>query len=153
MHGRRRDYDERDAVVRIPKGGRLADSRKADGWSRGYTPKSAARGLSTSKIRLKDEGDARSAQAPTVIYVTEAVGASRPRELSVAQQAAADLLARVVDELFEAAKPLVVHWLNTQVIPTMRAKRDDLLLKRQARKPRGRWELSLPQHRSSPIGQ
>ncbi len=35
------EYDERDAVVRIPKGGRLADSRKTDGWSRGYTPSTA----------------------------------------------------------------------------------------------------------------
>lgn len=127
------EYVERNAVVRIPKGGRLADSRKTVGWSRGYTPKSADRGPEHVEIRLKDEGDPCSVQEPEVIYVTE-LDAPPPRELSVAQQAVADFLTRVIDELIDAAKPHVAHWWITQVIPAMRAKRDDLLLKRQARK-------------------
>lgn len=127
-------YDEVEAVVRIPKGERLADSRKTDGWSRGFTPKSTDRGPGHVEIRLKAQGDSRSVQEPEVIYVTEYVEASRPLERSVGQQAVADFLSQVIEDLVEVAKPLVAHWWNTQVIPAMRAKRDDLLQKRQARK-------------------
>jgi hypothetical protein len=128
------EYDEVVAVVRIPKGERLADSRKTEGWSRGFTPKSTDKGPEHVEIRLKDEGDSQSVQEPEVIYVTEYVEAPRPPELSMAEQAAVDFLRRVIDELIEAAKPHVAHWWNTHVIPAMRAKRDDFLLKRQARK-------------------
>jgi hypothetical protein len=128
------EYDEVEAVVRIPKGERLADSRKTEGWSRGFTPKSTDKGPEHVEIRLKDEGDSQSVQEPEVIYVTEYVEAPRPPELSMAEQAAVDFLRRVIDELIEAAKPHVAHWWNTHVIPALRAKRDDFLLKRQARK-------------------
>ena len=127
------EYDEVEAVVRIPKGERLADSRKTEGWSRGFTPKSTDKGPEHVEIRLKDEGDSQSVQEPEVIYVTEYVEAPRPPELSMAEQAAADFLSRVIEELIEAAKPHVAHWWNTHVIPAMRAQRDDFLLKRQAR--------------------
>jgi hypothetical protein len=128
------EYDEVDAVVRIPKGGRLADSRKTDGWSRGFTPKSSDRGPAHVEIRLKDKGDSDSVQEPEIIHVETYAYAPGPPERSVAAEAVAHLLSRVVDELVEGAKPSVAHWWNSQVIPAMRAKRDDLLLKRQARK-------------------
>jgi hypothetical protein len=128
------DYDEVEAVVRIPKGERLADSQKTEGWSRGFTPKSTDKGPEHVEIRLKDEGDSQSVHEPEVIYVTEYVEAPRPPERSMAEQAAADFLRGAIDELIEAAKPHVAHWWNTQVIPAMRAKRDGFLLKRQARK-------------------
>lgn len=51
------DYDEFEAVVRVPKGERLADSKKTEGWSRGFTPKSADKGPEHVEIRLKDEED------------------------------------------------------------------------------------------------
>jgi hypothetical protein len=128
------EYDEVEAVVRIPKGERLADSRKTQGWSRGFTPKSTDKGPEHVEIRLKDEGDSQSVQEPAVIYVTEYVEAPRPPERSMTDQAVLDFLSRVTDELIEAAKPRVAHWLNTHVIPSMRAKRDDFLLKRRGRK-------------------
>ena len=53
------EYDEVDAVVRIPKGERLADSRRTEGWSRGFTPKSTDKGPEHVEIRLKDEADAQ----------------------------------------------------------------------------------------------
>ena len=127
------EYDEVEAVVRIPKGERLADSRKTEGWSRGFTPKSTDKGPKHAEIRVKDKGESQSVQEPEVSYVTEYAD-TRPPERSMAKQAAADFLDRVIDELIEAAKPPVAHWLNTHVIPAMRAKRDDFLLKRQARK-------------------
>lgn len=128
------EYDEVDAVVRKPKGERLADSRKTEGWSRGFTPKSADKGPEHVEIRLKDERDSPAEQEPDVIYVTEYVEAARPRELSVAEQMALDFLSRAIDELFEAAKPAVAHWWDTRVIPAVRAKREHFFLERQARK-------------------
>lgn len=126
------EYDEVEAVVRIPKGERLADSRKTEGWSRGFTPKSTDKGPEHVEIRLK--GDSQGVPEPEVIYVTEYVEAPRPPERSLAEQMAADFSKRVIEELIEAAKPHVAHWWNTHVIPAMRAKRDDFLPKRQARK-------------------
>ena len=128
------DCDEVEAVVRIPKGARLANSRKTEGWSRGFTPKSTDKGPEHVEIRLKDEGDSESVQEPEVIYVTEYVESPRPHERSMTEQAVLDFLNRVTEELIETAKPHVAHWWNTHAIPAMRAKRDDLLLKRQARK-------------------
>jgi hypothetical protein len=116
------EYDEVEAVVRIPKGERLADSRKTEGWSRGFTPKSTGKGPKHAEIRLKDKGDSQSVQERVVSYVTE-----------YAEQAAADFLDRVKDKLIEAAERQVAHWWNIHAIPAMRAKRDDFLLKRQAR--------------------
>jgi hypothetical protein len=129
-----KEYDEVEAVVRIPKGGRLADSQKTEGWSRGFTPKSTDKGPEHVEIRLKNEGDSQSAQEPEVIYVTEYVEAPRPPERSMNEQAVLDFLNRVTEELIEAAKPHIAYWWNTHAIPAMRAKRDDLLLKLQARK-------------------
>lgn len=128
------EYDEVEAVVRIPKGERLADSRKTEGWSRGFTPKSADKGPEHVEIRLKDEGGSQPVQEPEVIDVTEYAEAPRGPELSMAEQAVVAFLRSVIDELIEAAKPHVAHWWNTHIIPAMRAKRDGFLLKRQARK-------------------
>lgn len=129
-------YDEVEAVVRIPKGERLADSRKTEGWSRGFTPKSTDKGPEHVEIRLKDEGDSQSVLKPEVTYMAEYVETPRIPERSIAGQVTADFLNRVIEELIEAATPHVAHWWNTQVIPAMMAKRDDFLLKRQARKGR-----------------
>src|SRR4051812_20262401 len=118
-----REYEEVDAVVRMPKGERLADSRKTEGWSRGFTPKSSDKGPEHVEIRLKDETGAQSVQEPEVIYVHEYVEAPRQPERSVAEQAIADFLSRVIDELIEAAKPHVAHWWNSQAVPAIRAKR------------------------------
>src|SRR4051812_40950315 len=51
------DYIDRDAVVRMPKGERLADSKKTEGWSRGFTPNSPDKGPEHVEIRLKDVGE------------------------------------------------------------------------------------------------
>lgn len=36
------EYIDVDAVIRMRKGERLADSKKTEGWSRGFTPKSTS---------------------------------------------------------------------------------------------------------------
>lgn len=129
-----KEYDEVEAVVRIPKGERLADSRKTEGWSRGFTPKSTDKGPEHVEIRLKDEGNPQSVLKREVTHMTEYVETPRQPERGIAEQAMADFLNRVIDELIEAAKPHVAHLWNTQVIPAMRAKRDDFMRKRRARK-------------------
>lgn len=127
------EYDEVDAVVRIPKGERLADSRKTEGWSRGFTPKSSDKGPEHVEIRLKDAADADLDQEPEVIYVPEYVE-SPQRELAPSQQAAADFLGRIAEDLYEALKPVVAHWFRTRVVPAVKAKRQELKQKRQDRK-------------------
>jgi hypothetical protein len=127
------EYDEVDAVVRIPKGERLADSRKTEGWSRGFTPKSTDKGPGHVEIRLKDETDAPVDQEPEVVYVPEYVETPR-QELTPAQQATADFLSRVMEDLSEALKPVVAHWFKTRVVPAMKAKREELRQKRQDRR-------------------
>lgn len=127
------EYDEVDAVVRIPKGERLADSRKTEGWSRGFTPKSSDKGPEHVEIRLKDAADADLDQAPEVIFVPEYVE-SPQRELTASQQATADFLSRIAEDLYEALKPVVAHWFRTRVAPSVKAKRKELKQKRQDRK-------------------
>lgn len=127
------EYDEVDAVVRIPKGERLADSRKSEGWSRGFTPKSTDKGPGHVEIRIKDRTDAPLDQEPEIVYVPEYVETPR-QELTPAQQATADFLSRVMEDLYEAIKPVVAHWFKTRVVPAMKAKREELVQKRQDRK-------------------
>lgn len=127
------EYDEVDAVVRIPKGERLADSRKTEGWSRGFTPKSTAKGPGHVEIRIKDETDAPLDQEPEIVYVPEYVQTPR-QELTPTQQAWNDFASRVMDDLYEALKPVVAHWFKTRVLPAMKAKHEELRQKRQDRK-------------------
>lgn len=131
------DYIEVDAVVRMPNGERLADSRKTEGWSRGFTPKSTDKGPEHVEIRLKDEGeDDQSEPEPQVVYIHEYIEPQRPQERTWVEEIAAELVNQVINDLVEAAEPYVVHWRDTKVIPAVKAKCDDFVLKRQARKAR-----------------
>jgi hypothetical protein len=92
------EYIEVDAVVRMPKGERLADSRKTDGWSRGFTPNSAAKGPEHVEIRLKDDGEGAASEAtpadPQVIYVHEYI--EPPRQKTREQEELDELLQALV---------------------------------------------------------
>lgn len=127
------EYDEVDAIVRIPKGERLADSRKTEGWSRGFTPKSPDKGPEHVEIRLKDASEADLDQEADVIYVTEYVE-SPQRELTPSQQATADFLSRIAEDLYEVLKPVVADWFRSRVVPAVKAKREELKQKREDRK-------------------
>lgn len=131
------DYIEVDAVVRMPKGERLADSKKTEGWSRGFTPNSTDKGPEHVEIRLRDEGeDDRAEPEPPVVYIHEYIEPVRRQEPTWLEELAADLLHEVINDLVEAAKPHVIHWRDTKVIPALKAKRDDFVLRRKARKAR-----------------
>ncbi|XUL85304.1 hypothetical protein ACQ86D_00195 [Streptomyces galilaeus] len=127
------EYDEVDAVVRIPKGERLADSRKSEGWSRGFTPKTSDKGPEHVEIRLKAEKESGFADKPEIVYVTEYVEDQRP-QLTPGQQAMADIAGQIIDGLVEIAKPLVAHWWHTQTVPFLVARGEALVLKQQARR-------------------
>jgi hypothetical protein len=130
------DYVEVDARVRMPKGERLADSKKTEGWSRGFTPNSPDKGPEHVEIRLRDEGeDDRSEPEPQVVYIHEYIE-PRPQEPTWLEELADEILQQAINVLVEAAKPRVVHWRDTKVIPAVKAKCDDFVLKRQARKAR-----------------
>src|SRR6476620_11602463 len=101
------DYIEVDAVVRMPAGERLADSRKTEGWSRGFTPNSTDKGPEHVEIRLKAEGeDDRSEPEPLVVFINEP---SQPPQPTVGEMLAAAFVNRVLDELVEAARPHVIQ--------------------------------------------
>jgi hypothetical protein len=117
------DYVEVDAVVRMPKGERLADSKKTEGWSRGFTPKSTNKGPEHVEIRLKGGGkDHQSEPEPHDVYGDEYLERTRGQELAAA------VAERVINHLVEAATPHVVHWRDTVLIPAMKAKWDDFVL-------------------------
>jgi hypothetical protein len=129
------EYIEVDAVVRMPRGERLADSKRTAGWSRGFTPKSTDKGPEHVEIRLKVEGeDDQLEPEPRVVHTYDYIEPQQPREQSWVDQLAAELLRQAINDLVEAAKPHVVRWRDTKLIPVVKAKRDDLALKRQARK-------------------
>src|SRR3954454_17758581 len=113
------DYIEVDAVVRVPKGERLADSKKTKGWSRGFTPNSTDKGPEHVEIRLRDDargaGPAASAgpddeddwfePEPRVVYIHEYVEPLQPPGPTWLEELAAELLHQVINDLVEAAKP------------------------------------------------
>jgi hypothetical protein len=131
------DYIEVDAVVRMPKGERLADSKKTEGWSRGFTPNSPDKGPEHVEIRLRDEGEGVRSEPelePQVVHIHEYIGPQQSPEPTLVELLAAKVLHQAIDVLVEAAKPHVVHWRDTKAIPAVRAKCDDFVLKLQARK-------------------
>ena len=127
-----KEYDEVEAVVRIPKGQRLADSHETKGWSRGFTPKSSDKGPQHVELRLKDGAASPSTREPEVIYVTEDVETPRASELTPAERAAAEILTEIINRLIEVAKPFVAEWWETRAIPAIVAKRDGIVQRRRA---------------------
>src|SRR5690349_1633366 len=116
------DYIEVDAVVRVPKGERLADSKKTEGWSRGFTPNSPDKGPEHVEIRLRDEGEGDRSEPepepePQVVYIHEYLGPQQPPEPTLVELLAAEVLHQAINVLVEAVKPHVVHWRDTKAIP------------------------------------
>ncbi|RSS96727.1 hypothetical protein EF903_02700 [Streptomyces sp. WAC05292] len=127
------EYEEVEAVVCIPRGERLADSRKSEGWSRGFTPRTSDKGPEHVEVRLKADKESGFTDKPEIVYVTEYVE-DQPPQLTPGQQAVVNIAVQVIDGLVEIAKPLVAHWWHTQAVPVLVAKREGLVLKQQARR-------------------
>lgn len=117
------DYAEVDAVVRIPRGKRLADSKKTEGWSRGFTPKSTERGPEHVEIRIKNPRESSDADLtspePEMIYFTEFV--EQPRQKTQEEEELEELLGLVVllglIKAAEWAQPRIRRLWSERFIP------------------------------------
>ncbi len=140
------EYIEVDAVVRMPRGERLADSRKTEGWSRGFTPKSTDKGPEHVEIRLKgqDQGSGHGGTAspdPEFIYIHEYIESPR---MKTREEEELDELFRLVVVLglikaAEWAQPRLRRLWNDQVGPYFKEKREQwqarLTRRKAARRP------------------
>lgn len=128
------EYIDVDAVIRMPKGERLADSKKTEGWSRGFTPNSTDKGPEHVEIRLKTESeDAERAAGPTepqVVFIHEYL---EPPRKTPEQEELEELLGLLILLGFVKAtawaQPRLLRLWNERVIPFFSMKR-------------GRWQES-----------
>lgn len=118
------DYVEVEAVVRVPKGERLADSKKTEGWSRGFTPKTSDKGPEHVEIRIKDdEAESSDGDGGTeFVYVYDSGHYEKSRE----EEELENLLRAVVLVAFikaiEVAQPHLKRALTERVIPFLNTK-------------------------------
>ncbi|WP_449373247.1 hypothetical protein [Arthrobacter psychrolactophilus] len=103
------DYDEVEAFVRIPKGGRLADSKKTEGLFRGFTPNSADKGMEHVEIRLKDKSDGNDSVEPEVVYFHDF--GMRPRQKTPEQEE----LEKLAGELIALGFVKAVEWAHPRL--------------------------------------
>lgn len=136
------DYDEVEAIVRIPRGGRLVDSKETEGWNLGFTPKSTDGGPEFAKIRLKDDGECEIPDEPQIIYIHEYY--CPPHEKTPEQKEAEELLAAlIIVGLIKAAEwahPRLQRLWEERVAPFFNARR----LRRQQRKAQRKVRGSVP---------
>jgi hypothetical protein len=136
------DYIEVEAIIRMPRGERLADSKKTEGWSRGFTPKSTDKGPEHVEIRLKDEDEGSASDTgpaePQFIFIDEDI--EPPREKTREQQELEELLGLLVVlglvKAAEWAQPRLERFWNESVVPFFIAKRDHFNAKRDQRQER-----------------
>jgi hypothetical protein len=142
------DYIEVDAVIRMPKGERLADSKKTEGWSRGFTPKSSDKGPEHVEIRLKgqDEGSASGTgpAEPQYIFIDE--DTEPPREKTREQQEFEEIMGLLLwlglVKAAEWAQPRLQRIWNERVIAFFNVKLDQLNAKRD------QWQERKAQRRA-----
>ncbi|MEB2526719.1 hypothetical protein [Kocuria rosea] len=123
------EYIDVDAVIRMPKGERLADSKKTEGWSRGFTPKSTDKGPEHVEIRLKTDGeDAKSDTAPAqpqVIFIHDHVEPpfQKTREQEEFEVLLGLLIMLGIIKATEWAQPRWLRLWNQRLIPFCKVKR------------------------------
>lgn len=128
------EYIDVDAVIRMRKGERLADSKKTEGWSRGFTPKSTDKGPEHVEIRLKAESEDAERDAgpaePQVVFIHEYL---EPPRKTPQQEELEELLGLLILLGFVKAtawaQPRLLRLWNERVIPFFSVKR-------------GRWQES-----------
>lgn len=137
------DYIEVEAVVRMPKGARLADSKKNEGWSVGFTPNSTEKGPEHVGIKLKDlSGSAASGTKPVepqFVYGHEYI--ESPPEKSREQEEFEELLQALVllgmVKTIEWAQPRLKRLWDERVIPFLNARRHQWQERREQRRAKG----------------
>ena len=73
------EYDEVDAVVRICEGERLADLKKTDGWSLGFTPNTSDKRQEHGEIRRRTSPNSTRSRRSSTALDTWRIGAVRLR--------------------------------------------------------------------------
>jgi hypothetical protein len=136
------DYIEVEAVIRMPRGERLADSKKTEGWSRGFTPKSSDKGPEHVEIRLKDDGEGWPSNTgpaePQFIFIDD--NSEQPRQKTREQQELEELVGALLllglVKAVQWAQPRLQRLWNEHVIPFFTARLDDFNAKRDQRQKR-----------------
>ncbi|MFZ3452528.1 hypothetical protein [Arthrobacter sp. 7Tela_A1] len=133
------EYIDVDAVVRMRKGERLADSKKTEGWSRGYTPKSTDKGPEHVEIRLKADGaDAERDTGPAepqIVFINEYVEPSRnTREQDELEELLGLLILLGIVKATAWVQPRLLRLWNERVIPFFTVKRGRWQERRALRK-------------------
>lgn len=144
------EYIEVDAVVRMPKGERLADSKKSEGWSRGFTPKSTDKGPEHVEIRLKGEGGGVGSDTtpadPQVVFIHEYI--EPPRQKTREQEELEELLQLLVRlgliRAAQWAQPRLQRLWNERVIPFLNVKREQWQHRKTLRKSADQVAAEVP---------
>ncbi|MFJ3715168.1 hypothetical protein [Streptomyces sp. NPDC090057] len=127
------EYDEYDAVIRVPKGADLAKSRKTAGAHRGLARDPDTKKLSNAEIFLKDESEADSPAGAQSVLFGEANGTvpnSRARD-RLDPEEWAELLVFLAEVTVKAA-PHVRKWLSHQALPFLKSTRNRISRTRKA---------------------
>src|SRR4051794_22796877 len=105
----------------MPKGERLADSKKTGGWSRGFTPKSSDKGPEYVEIRLKDEDEEWQPEPePQVVYIyNDPLPPARvkTREQEEFEERLQAAVALAIIRAAEWAAPRIKRWWMGQALP------------------------------------
>lgn len=132
------EYVEVEAVVRMPKGARLASSRSTDGYYRGFTARTSERGPEHVEIRFPDADETgRGGAAPAAPGAADAHEYVNLFDQEADEDDAEDLLrGLVLLGLIAAAvwaQPRLRRLLAERLIPFLSAKRQQWLERRARR--------------------
>lgn len=153
------DYVEVHAVIRMPKGERLADSKKTEGWSRGFTPKSTDKGPEHVEIRLKDDDEVvESKLAPDDPYIAFGYAHSESPHQKTREQEEAEELFRLLVILAlikgaQWAQPHLQRLWNELVIPFFNAKRNRWQERKARRRVQPEADKQSAPKRPTTVGQ
>ncbi|MFJ1975344.1 hypothetical protein ACIO93_42770 [Streptomyces sp. NPDC087903] len=121
------EYDEYEAIVRVPRGARFTQSRKTAGAHRGMTRDPDTNQVGQAEIFLKEGNE----PDPVAAYPQGWLDADRHESEARAQerQETAEFLAKVLVQislnLAEKAAPHVRKWWHEQALPAVKAKWND----------------------------
>ncbi|MFI8342805.1 hypothetical protein ACIF8W_22500 [Streptomyces sp. NPDC085639] len=123
------EYDEHPAIVRVPKGARLTQSRKTEGAHRGMTRDPDTNQVGQAEIFLKNnEPDPVAAYPQGRLDSDQHESDARAQERREAAEFLAEVLVQIGLGLAEKAAPRVRKWWYEQALPVVKAKWNDQAL-------------------------
>ncbi|MFD6530854.1 hypothetical protein [Streptomyces sp. NPDC060184] len=118
------EYDDYEAIVRVPKGTRLSRSRKTEGAHRGMTRDPDTHQVGQAEIFLKEasEPDPVAAYPQDWLHSDERESQARARERQEIAEFVAEVVVQIGLSLAEKAAPHVRKWWQEQALPAVKAK-------------------------------